>query len=64
MLAHQIHGREEFAAIDANLDQVAIMNFSDGAAGERFRRDVANAWAGGDAAEAAVGEERHVAAMR
>ena len=45
-----------------DLDQVAIPHLADRSAGQRFRRDVADAGAGGDAAEARVGDHRHVLA--
>ena len=39
------------------------LHFADGAAGKRFRRDVADAGAGGNAAEARIGEDGDVLAV-
>ncbi len=55
--------RERFA-IDDDLNLVAFKHFADGAGGEGFRRDVSDACASGDAAEARIGEQGNVLAVR
>ena len=50
------------SAVDHDLDEVAVAQLADGAAGERFRRYVADAGAGRDAAEASIGDDGDVLA--
>src|SRR6202789_1548059 len=63
-IAHQVDGAGQLLPVDDNLDPVAIHELADGASGERFGRDVADAGAGGDAAETGVGEQGYVLAGR
>src|SRR5580698_7698179 len=55
-LRNEIRGAVEFVAIDDDLDRVAFAHASDRAAGERFRRNVSDTRASGNAAETRVGE--------
>ena len=50
--------------VDDDLDDVAVAQLADRTAGQRLGRDVADAGTGGHAAEAGVGEHRHVFAER
>ena len=63
-VADQMDGAGERFAIDDDLDLVALKHFANGPGGERFRRDVSDAGARGDAAEARVGEQGNVLAVR
>ena len=63
-VSHEIDGAGERGAVDDDFDLVAFPNFADGAAGEGFGRDVADAGSGGDAAETRIGEYGDVLAMR
>src|SRR5271157_2747043 len=53
----QIDGAFETGAVDDDLDLVAFAHFADGAAGQGFRSDVADAGATGDATKTRVGED-------
>ena len=64
LVTDQIYRRDELCAVDANFDHVAVAEFADGTTRERFRRNMADARAGRDTAESAIGEQRYVAAMR
>lgn len=56
----EIHGAFQVVAIDHDFDEIAFAKFADGATGEGFGGDVADARAGGDAAETGVGEHGDV----
>ena len=64
ILADEIDRPFERAAIDDDLDEVAVAQLADRAAGQRFGRDVADARAGRHAAEPRVGDDRDVLAER
>src|SRR5580700_7096282 len=59
-----MHGCFETVSIDVDFDDVAVAEFADGASGEGLGRNVADAGTGGHAAEAAISEEGHKAAVR
>jgi hypothetical protein len=59
---NQIDLALQAVAVDDDFDDVAVAHFADGAAGQRLGRNVADAGAGGDAAETRVGDHRHVLA--
>ena len=61
-IADEVDGAGEILSVDDDLDLVAVLKFADGATGERFGGDVPDAGAGGDAAEARVGEHGDVLA--
>jgi len=63
-VADELDGAGEGFAIDDDLDLVAFEHFADGPGGQGFRGDVSDACAGGDAAEARVGEQGNVLAVR
>ena len=63
-LADEIDRALELHAIDDDLDQIAIAELADRAAGQRFGRDVSDARARRHAAEPRVGEDGDVLAER
>src|SRR5437867_840001 len=63
-VADDIDRSLQAVAIHDDLDQVAVLHFADGAAGQRLRADVTDARAGGDAGEAGVRDDGDVLAPR
>ena len=62
-VAHEVQGASQVFAVDHYLNLVALMDFADRPAGQGLRRDMADASAGGDAAEARVGQDGDMLAM-
>ena len=58
-----VHQQVEAAGGDVHADPVAVLDEGDGTAVDRFRRDVADAQAGGAAGEAAVGQQQDILAQ-
>jgi len=59
-IAHQVDGAGQLLPVDDDFDLVAILKLADRAPGKGFGRDVSEAGAGGDTAEAGVGEQGDV----
>jgi hypothetical protein len=63
-VADQIDRPLEPMTIDHDLDEIAVLDLADRAAGERLRAGVSDARSGRDAGEARVGQHRHALSPR
>src|SRR3954453_9040844 len=64
VLANKVHVTFEFVAIDDDLDDVAVMQFSNGAAGQGFRGNMANTRPRRNTTESSVRDNSHMFAER